>query len=278
MSKQRKANCARTKGQPFFDDVYATLSYTQTVSTTASVGFYGTQLTQNDVYDPDFTGIGGQPYGFDQWMAQYSRFTVESSEITVTCTSRAVSGLLEVAVVPVTSTITIPASYEAAMAMRFAKGCSTTGGSTPKKMVSGVATADLIGVPQYALVGDLNYSGTSSTSPTMRTLWCLVCETSGASDALSLSIKVSYRVRLWGLIPVALSATRHRPSEVPRVVGPNRGVPERREAVPVSPAQAGSTVTLGDTAGTWVFVPASDVGNRSEVASAAISGGSLPGK
>lgn len=199
---------AKTLAQPFFDEVMVTLSYTQTVSTTAGVGFYGTQLTQNDVYDPDFAGVGSQPYGFDQWMAQYSRFSVVSSDIRVTATSRAVSGLLEVAVVPTTSTITIPASYEAAMAMRFGKGASTTGGSTPKTILNSVKTCDLIGIPSYAIQGDLNYSGTSSTSPTMRTLWCIVCETSGASDALSLSIKVSYRVRLWGLIPVALSATR----------------------------------------------------------------------
>lgn len=239
----------KTKGQPFFDEVYATLSYTQSISTTAAVGFYGTQLTQNDCYDPDFAGVGSQPYGFDQWMAQYSRFTVESSEITVTATSRAVSGLLEVAVVPVTSTITIPGSYEAAMSMRFAKGVSTTGGSTPKKMVSAIRTADLIGVPEYALVGDLNYSGTSSTSPTMRTLWCIVCETSGASDAFSLSIKVSYRVRLWALIPVALSATRHRTGRAP-------SRPSAEAAQQPSPKAVPETVTLGgEDRGTWVFVP-----------------------
>lgn len=34
-------------------------------------------------YDPDTTGVGSQPLGFDQWMAFYDHFTVKSSKIRV---------------------------------------------------------------------------------------------------------------------------------------------------------------------------------------------------
>lgn len=36
----------------------------------------------NSVYDPDKTGTGHQPMGFDQWMALYSHFRVLGSKIT----------------------------------------------------------------------------------------------------------------------------------------------------------------------------------------------------
>jgi len=39
----------------------------------------------NDLFDPDYTGTGHQPRGFDQLMAFYNHFVVTSSKITVTC-------------------------------------------------------------------------------------------------------------------------------------------------------------------------------------------------
>lgn len=40
----------------------------------------------NDLYDPDYSGVGHQPYGFDQMMAMYSHFTVVGAKITAECT------------------------------------------------------------------------------------------------------------------------------------------------------------------------------------------------
>jgi len=216
--KAQQSNCGRTADQPFFDEVYATLVYTQTLTLNASVGYYGTQLTQNDVYDPDFAGVGSQPYGFDQWMSIYSRFTVVESEMTCRATSRTVSGQLEVAVVPIPTTSPIPASFEAAACMRYAKSVTTTGGSEPKVIRSSVDSATLLGVPSYAVIGDPNYSGSNSSSPPFRTLWCVVCETSGSSDSFSLTLTCRYRVRLWLPFPVALSAVRRPVIAAPETV------------------------------------------------------------
>ncbi len=41
----------------------------------------------NDLFDPDFTGGGHQPKGFDQWMVFYDHFTVIGSKIKVTYAS-----------------------------------------------------------------------------------------------------------------------------------------------------------------------------------------------
>ena len=41
----------------------------------------------NGMYDPDATGVGHQPRGFDQLMAFYSHYTVTNSKMSVTLTS-----------------------------------------------------------------------------------------------------------------------------------------------------------------------------------------------
>lgn len=41
-------------------------------------------FSANGLYDPDITGTGHQPIGFDQWMAFYNHYTVIGSKISVT--------------------------------------------------------------------------------------------------------------------------------------------------------------------------------------------------
>lgn len=43
----------------------------------------------NDLFDPNYTGAGHQPLGFDQWMALYTKFSVLNSKITVKFTNGA---------------------------------------------------------------------------------------------------------------------------------------------------------------------------------------------
>lgn len=47
---------------------------------TATVNAF--QFRANDVYDPNYTGGGHQPHGFDQWMTFYQHFTVLGSKMT----------------------------------------------------------------------------------------------------------------------------------------------------------------------------------------------------
>lgn len=47
----------------------------------AACGTYVYSL--NGLYDPDITGVGGQPTGFDQYMALYGKYTVLKAKVTV---------------------------------------------------------------------------------------------------------------------------------------------------------------------------------------------------
>lgn len=64
----------------------AKLRYSATTSINpGAVGIAGVQVFScNGIYDPDITGVGHQPRGFDQFMTMYDHFCVVGSKITVT--------------------------------------------------------------------------------------------------------------------------------------------------------------------------------------------------
>jgi len=60
------------------------LTYSEQVSGTSVTGGItggGTNISLNDIHDPNKTGTGHQPYGHDQWAAFYNRYKVTWVEI-----------------------------------------------------------------------------------------------------------------------------------------------------------------------------------------------------
>lgn len=72
----------------------ATLRYCEQVSLNPGVGSPANYYFRaNDCYDPNLTGTGHQPKGFDQLMSWYNHFTVERSRIRVTIQPPSLTGL-----------------------------------------------------------------------------------------------------------------------------------------------------------------------------------------
>lgn len=78
------ANLVTFRGFGFPDTLRTNLIYSDSIVLTPSVGTptpsYAYRLTS--LFDPDLTGIGGQPYWFDQLSAVYGRYQVLGAKIT----------------------------------------------------------------------------------------------------------------------------------------------------------------------------------------------------
>lgn len=60
------------------------MTYCSFVDITSNVGAFAVyDFAANGLYDPDLTGTGHQPYGFDQWTAFYTKLTVKRSRCVV---------------------------------------------------------------------------------------------------------------------------------------------------------------------------------------------------
>lgn len=75
----------------------AVLKYAETVElTTGTTGLFGTQQVWQlaSLFDPNYTGTGHQPYGFDQLAAEYRRYRVNAVKVQLIFTDPGSDGLV----------------------------------------------------------------------------------------------------------------------------------------------------------------------------------------
>lgn len=83
--KSRMLTNVPPKGQPFPDRFRFNLRYVQYHQLDpASTAFASQTFFVNSLYDPDYTGTGHQPMGYDQLTPLYNRYVVTGAKITTT--------------------------------------------------------------------------------------------------------------------------------------------------------------------------------------------------
>ncbi len=144
------------------------LRYSQTVALSTTAGaITSTQVFRaNDLYDPDFSGTGHQPMGFDQMMVWYNHFAVRRAKIIVNFKNTTAS--------PPTVCIRVDADSSAITVVEriielgaCVQECLEVKGSygANKQLSLSVDICKLQGVNPSALTADANLRGTSAASP-----------------------------------------------------------------------------------------------------------------
>ena len=76
------SNCS-APGTPFPTRCRAVLKYTSYCNLAAGISSAGQYFLRcNSIYDPDASGVGGQPRGFDQYALLYNQYTVNKAKLT----------------------------------------------------------------------------------------------------------------------------------------------------------------------------------------------------
>lgn len=70
------------------DRIKVKLPYHTVINYASAVGVQDQVFNLNSIYDPDRTGVGHQPLGFDQWAAFYNRYRVYGVKVRWTITNR----------------------------------------------------------------------------------------------------------------------------------------------------------------------------------------------
>jgi hypothetical protein len=148
---------------------YITLKYSETFSFSLA-STVGTQqlMRLNSIFDPNSTGVGHQPYGYDQIAALYNRYRVLSTKWKITFGT--VGGTYRLVVIPVngalSSAISNNTTFDTACEVPRARQRTQGGGGSPTiSMSSGIKLNDLNGVTFTEYLADDRFEAQIGANP-----------------------------------------------------------------------------------------------------------------
>lgn len=157
------------------------LRYTSYFNSSAAGGIVGDQLVSgNSVYDPDASGVGEQPYWYDEMSQIYVKYRVVRSKIVIRLINTS-TPLVRVVVLPIYSSSIPTDSYESSELPRskFREVSGTAGGPVIAKISSGADTHDIVGVSAEASLIEDAYAANSGANPAYRWYWLIQVQNIG---------------------------------------------------------------------------------------------------
>jgi hypothetical protein len=158
----------------------------------------------NGPYDPDVTGTGSQPVGFDQLGLFFTSYYVVGSRIKIVLINETVVPL-QLSVVPAVSSTAVT-TFDNSLLLNGVRYITvdgiTKGGTSYKTLVSSQATLDIFGTNF-----DTNYSSAFTTNPSTQWYWLINFQSSDQATTISAELQVSifYDVYAFGPKYLALS-------------------------------------------------------------------------
>lgn len=204
----KKASTAIMRGPTGFPDrVFVKLKFTDVLSISIASGIWTYYTWRgNSVYDPNYTGTGAQPLGFDQWAAFYTRYRVHGSKIRVrtspTTTSTATAQTHAIVVAPATSAITLPTAPLDMLAQPYATTKVTVLQNALMKenwITKYMSSAKILGVRKTAIKDEIDFSSLTNNNPSQQWYWNMFIgplDNSSTTTALQL-IELTYYVEFF---------------------------------------------------------------------------------
>jgi len=178
-------------------------------------------MTGNGLFDPDVTGVGAQPLGFDQWAGLYQRYRGLASAIEVNINTPGAStnpqAAVKVALVP-SNVATSFTDFDAASSFPYAKTRflnGISGGAGPfAPLRSVMETSIMTGQSKQAVLGDDNLAALTSANPADLWYWHVYAQPIdiAASVTYQVVVKVHYLVDFFDRYLLTQSLSRDAPA------------------------------------------------------------------
>lgn len=146
----------------------------------------------NSCFDPDATGVGGQPDGFDQWKTLYQQYRVVACGVHVEC-----QALATVALCTVTPSVSITpsSSAEEQVGLRRSKGKVCQLGGMVAKFDMLLRPSDTFGVPDQHVLDNNDFAATTTSNPNSAAYVKIEMETAGATDSVQIFVVLTMYTR-----------------------------------------------------------------------------------
>lgn len=164
----------------------------------------------NSCFDPDFTGVGGQPGGFDQLKALYGRYRVMAFRYKIDLEVNTTNDDASIVAAPIDNSA-FTTTAEAVADLRHASKVSSCSGQGSKASISGFYhVGELLGYSDESMLANSNMDAAVTANPAFQQFLFVCWETSGAATAVWLTVTLEYYVRMEAPIAVQDSMYKHK--------------------------------------------------------------------
>lgn len=205
-------------------------------------GLYKFRL--NSLFDPDLTGTGGQPAGFDQWKLLYSEYRVMAVDVDIRAHTQTAGNSALVVLVPTYDTSFSDGAQDAASMRRAVSAFATQ--QEPARLRATYRMSDLLGFTDQTILSDPNVTASVSANPATLFIGNVATRTSGATDTIEFYVCITFYARMERVFPPSDLWKRFSLSSSPEQAdGCSRCSVLATDSVP-PPLRAAATTTAPD--------------------------------
>lgn len=187
--------------QPIPQRYICKLKYAEDIYANPSGGY---AMNLNSIYDPNRTGVGHQPYGFDQLATLYNRYRVISCGWRITAPSS--TGTVQLGTLPANEALTILQFSELKENPRAKYVIQHVGGNV--QTVSGkVYIPSLVGRTKQQYLADDRYQATVTSDPAELAVLNIFAANNGGVgiNGQVMNVLMEYTVEFFDIKPLAQS-------------------------------------------------------------------------
>jgi len=193
------------------DELRVTLKYTQQMILTETTGTATNYLFRgNGPFDPDLTGTGAQPSGYDQWSAFYQMQRTLGSRIRVKAISLSQSlTFFRFVLAPITSITPFNAAtgIDNFAVSKYAQMAEIVTNTKPIPLTAECSTAKIFGKSLRDIEGEDDYASLISATPAFQWAWQIMMDALDLTNTASVTfiVELEYDVVFWDRVNVGLS-------------------------------------------------------------------------
>lgn len=176
-----------------------------TESATGLGAFYS--FSVNSLFDPDFSGGGLQPLGFDQYAQFYGRYRVTGVKASVTFSARTSAPcIVGMYFTPQSTLPAVPSAWPVVnRTSRFATICSNTGGPAVHTFTQNASLPDVFGITRPEFTNEMDFAALMTNSPARLAYLHLFTIGRGAVASVDFTIKLDMQAELSQPVSLSLS-------------------------------------------------------------------------
>lgn len=200
--KYRKASkiSSLTLRTPSFipDQMRVKLRYNSIVSIAPGVPAGGYIFRGNSCFDPDFSGVGKQPLGFDQWANMYNKYRVRASKIVIQLSNTNTTVPASVSLYP-SEDASLPGTIEGALSQPYSKQkISGIASSTPNLTLTHyMSSKKMLGVKSIEMADE--FAAFTTADPTNEWFWIIFVANLSTAGVVTFQglVKITYYVEFF---------------------------------------------------------------------------------